>query len=78
MAQDAVFGKTSIKCTLECVDIVNALSDERAFAKDILIHVRNRARVLIDTGLTSVQPCIPRPVRARQAHGHTRLENAVT
>ena len=78
MTQDAVCGKAPFEGTLDCIDVVNALTDERALVEHVLIHVRDRARVLVDARLASVQTRVPRPVRAGQADRHPRLEDAVT
>ena len=68
VAQDAILGKAPLECTLERVDVVDPLADERAFVEDVLIDVRDRARVRVDARLATVQPRVPRPVRAGQAH----------
>ena len=75
VAQDAVCGKAPSERTLEGVDVVNALADERALVEDVLIHVRDRARVLVDprrhlrTGARSATGWCRAGSRTRAAEG---------
>ena len=64
VAQDAVGRKASFECPLERIDVVDALADERALVEDVLVYVRNGARVLVDARLAPVQARIARPVGA--------------
>jgi hypothetical protein len=74
VAQDAVRRETPLECAVERVDDVNALADERAFVEDVLIRVRDRARVLVDPWLASVQALPTSGVdRAMSAMTRTRL-----
>ena len=77
VAEYAILGKAPAQGLLECIDIVDALADEGSFAKDILVNIRDRARVRIDPGVTTIQPRIERAVGARQTDRHTRLQDAI-
>ena len=77
MAENPVLGEAPIERLLERIDIVNPLADERAFAEQVLVDIGDGARIGIDARLAAAQPRIPRPVGARQAHRHARLQDAV-
>ncbi len=78
VAEDPVLGETSFERSLEGINLVNALADERAFAKQVLVNIGNCTRIGIDTGLASPHCRIPRPVHAGQAYGDPWLKDAVT
>ena len=73
VTEDTVLGKAAVERPLERVHVVNALADERAFTKEVLIHIGDGAGIRIDARLTPEQSRIPRQSLARQTHGHTRL-----
>jgi hypothetical protein len=77
VAEDVVVGKAPGERALEHVDVVDSLADERAFAEGVLVHIRNRARIRVDARIARMEACVPRPVRSRQAHAHTRLQDPV-
>ena len=77
VAQNSILRETTGERALESIDVVDAFADERAFVEKILIHIRDRARVGIDPDFAGVQPNESGTVRARQAHVHPRLQNAV-
>ena len=77
MAQDPVFGEASAQRPLEGVDFVDTFADEGTFAEHILVDVGDGAGIRIDTRLAPEQLRVPGPVRARQAHGHAGLKDAV-
>ena len=77
VAEDPVLGKASLERLLERIDIIDPLADEGAFTEQVLVNIGDGARVRIDARLAPAQPRIPRPVRARQAHGHARLKDAI-
>ena len=77
MAEDAVLGKAPVERPLERIDVVDPLANERAFAEQVLVDIGDGARIRVDARLTPEQSRIPRPVRAGQAHGHARLQDAV-
>ena len=60
VAEDAVVGKSPAQRAFERIDCIDALADERAFAEQILIHVRHRTRVRVDARLAAVQLRIAR------------------
>jgi len=66
MAQDPVVRKAPAQCLLEGVDVVNALADERAFAEQILVGIRDGACVGIDARLATEQLRIARAIRPRR------------
>ena len=66
-----------IERLLEGIDVVDPLADKRAFAKHVLVDIRDGARVRVDARLPPVQPCIARAVRPRQTDRHARLQDAV-
>src|SRR5271154_639228 len=57
--------------------LVDALSREDAFAKEVLIDVRDSARVDIEASLTGVERCKAGARCRRNADPNTRLKNAV-
>ncbi len=77
VTQDAIFGKAILQRALERVDVVDALADERTFAEQVLVDVGDGARIRINPGLGAEEPRIARAIRARQAHRHARLHDAV-
>ena len=60
VAQDPVVGKAAVQCAFECVDIVDALADERAFAERVLVDVGHGARIRIDPRVAAMQARVPR------------------
>ena len=48
VAENAVFGEAPVERPLECIDIVDALADERAFVEQVLVYIGNGARVRVD------------------------------
>ena len=77
VAEDPVLGEASVERPLERIDVIDPLADERAFTEQVLVNIGDGARIRVDARLAPAQPRIPRPVRARQAHGHARLKDAV-
>ena len=59
VAENSVFRKASGQCAFERVDLVDSLSDERAFLKKVLIHIGDRASVRIDPRIARVEPDEP-------------------
>ena len=78
VAEDSVLGETSFERSLEGINFVYALADERAFTKQVLINIGNCTRIGIDAWLASAHCRIPRPVHARQAYGDPWLKDAIT
>ena len=76
VAEDRVFWKNAA-AVLEGVDVVDALADEGALVEKVLVEVGDDPRVGIDAGGARGEAAEPRPLGARQAHRHPRLENAV-
>src|SRR6185295_16288473 len=78
MTKNPVFGEAPLEGLFERLDVIDPLADERAFLEEVLVDVGDGARIGIDTGLAPEKPRIPGPVRAGEAGGHARLQNAVT
>jgi hypothetical protein len=78
VTQDAVVGKAMTQRLFEGIDVIDALADERSFAEQILVDVRDTASVWIDSGRVSLQLCIMRLACAGQAAGQPRLQDAVS
>jgi hypothetical protein len=55
VTENPILGESAVERLLECVDVIDALADERALADPILVDVGNGARVRIDTGIAAVQ-----------------------
>ena len=77
VAEDPVVGETPAQRPFECINLIDALADERAFTEQVLVNIGNGASIRIDAELTGAHARIPRPVRAGQAHRHPWLKNAV-
>jgi hypothetical protein len=77
VAEDGVVGEAPFQAQLERIDRVDALANERAFVKHVLIHVRDHLRIRIDTRIAGIQLRIARTRRAGQADAHARLQHAV-
>jgi hypothetical protein len=52
VTQNSVLRKVSA-ASIKHIDVVNAFADERAFGKQILIHIRDDSRVRIDAGIAT-------------------------
>ena len=77
VAEDPVLRKAPTQRPLERINVIDPLTDEGTFVKEILVNVGNGACVRVDAWLTPEQVCVPRPVRARQAHGDAWLKDSV-
>ena len=77
MAEDSILGKAGIERPLEGVDVVDALADERALAEQVLVDVRDGARVRVDPGLAPEELRVARTLCSGQARAHARLQDAV-
>ena len=77
VAEHGVLGEASLHGPLERIHVVDSFSDERAFPKDILIHVGHFPRVGIDARITGEKSHEPGTSGARQAHADSRLQDAV-
>ena len=76
VAEDCLLWKYAA-ATLEGVYIVDAFANEGALIEEILIEIGDNPCVGIDARTTSGDPAKPRSPRARQAHAHPWLEDAV-
>ncbi len=72
-----VFSGKSPQRLREGVHVVDALADERPFAEQILVDVRNDARVGVDARVAREQAHEPGSAGARQADADARLQDAV-
>ncbi|MBK7332823.1 MAG: hypothetical protein IPI87_10830 [Betaproteobacteria bacterium] len=77
VAQDPVLRKAAAERALERVDVVDPLSDEGALAEDVLVDVRDGARVRIDAGVAGMQARVPRAAGPGQARAHAGLQDCV-
>ena len=77
MAEDAIFGKAARERVFEGINIVDALADERAFLKPVLIDIGNSPCIGVNTRIIAVEPGVSGAVHAGQAHGNAGLQNAV-
>ncbi|HEU5294570.1 MAG TPA: hypothetical protein VFU71_07265, partial [Burkholderiaceae bacterium] len=77
VAEHAVLRQTPAEHMLERIHIVDALSDERSLAEQILVDVADGARVRVDAGIAAEEPAEARAARGRQAHADARLQDAV-
>ncbi len=77
VAEDPVLGQPTVEGLLERIDVVDPLADEGAFVENVLVHIGDGARVRVDPRFAPEQTRIARPVLARQAAGHARLQDAV-
>ena len=59
MAQDPILGKAIVERALECVDVVDSLTDERTLAEHILVNVGHGTRIGIDARVSAVQSRVP-------------------
>ena len=77
MTEDRVFGEATGNGLLECIHIIDTFANKRPFLEDILIDIRDRARVRVNPDVAGKQFDKPRPSGAGQAHTHARLQDAV-
>ncbi len=78
MAEDGVIRNPAGQRSLENVDIVDSLADIRAFLEEVLVDVRDRERVRVETVRPGERALIQRSLAAdRQRGRHARLKNAV-
>ena len=59
-------------------DVVDTLADEGALVEEVLVEVRDDTRVGIDPGGARGEAAESRPLRARQTHRDSRLDDAVS
>jgi hypothetical protein len=50
VAEDPVFGKAPFEGPFECIHIIDALADERAFTEQVLVNIGDGPRIRIDAG----------------------------
>ena len=77
MTEYPVFRESSCERSLERIDVVDPLADERTLAEQVLVNIGDGARIRVDAGLASEQPRIALAVRARKAHCNARLQDAI-
>ena len=78
VAEDLVLRQPIVECALKRIDVVDALSDERALLEHVLIDVGDRTRVWIDAGLAAKPASEPRARDARHTDADARLQDRVT
>src|SRR5437867_13051885 len=64
VAQYPVLGEAVLERALECIDLIDSLTDERAFTEHVLVDIGNGACIGVDARLATVESRVPRPVRA--------------
>ena len=62
MAENPVLGKSTFESSLEHLDIIDPLADERSLMEEVLVNIGDGARIRVDARLTPEQSRIPRPV----------------
>ena len=78
MAQERVLGRPARQGRLERIHVVDALSDVRAFAEQILINIGDRVRVRIHAGRSRENALEPGALTlAGEGGRHSRLQDAV-
>lgn len=77
MAEDAVLGQTTLERMLEGFDVIDTLAHERSFVEQVLIHIRDHARVRIDARFASEHPGKPRGASRAQTGADAGLQDAV-
>ena len=59
MTEQSVAREATVEHLLHGIDFIDSFSRENAFAIQILIHIRDRARVDIEPGLSGINICQP-------------------
>lgn len=77
VAEHAVVGEAAIQGPLEGIHGVDALANEGAAEKQVLIDVRHSLGIGVDTGIAAEQACIGRARHAGQADAHAWLQDRV-
>ena len=77
MAENTVIRESTIQGTFECIDLINALADEGALVKQILIDIRDSLRIGINAGFAAAQARIQSLVARRETHRHPWLQDAI-
>nr|GFC86757.1 hypothetical protein [Tanacetum cinerariifolium] len=77
VAEDLVVRQATFQRAGKSIHLVDALADERALLEQVLIDVRDRSGIGIDTGIAAEQLGVGRAGDAGQADAHARLQNGV-
>ncbi len=77
VAEDAILRQAALERMLERFDVIDALAHERAFVEQVLVDIRDHARVRIDAGLAAEHPGKPRGAARAQAGADAGLQDAV-
>ena len=77
MAQDGVLWKIATEL-FKRFDVIDAFSDKRSLAKEILIDIGNNACIRIDARIRFQQSDEPGPARTRHADRDAWLQNGVS
>src|SRR5579859_4590789 len=78
MAEQSILREPAIEHAVDRFGFENALAGKNGLSVEVLIDVRHRARVNVETGLTRVDVGETRSRGALNADAHTRLQNPVT
>ncbi len=77
VAEQCVVGHPAAQRPLECVDVVDAFADVAAFTKKVLIHIRHRSGVRVETDVSRKHERERRRRRADRADGDARLKHGI-
>ncbi|MNB96793.1 hypothetical protein D3C75_440060 [compost metagenome] len=77
VAEDAVLGQATLQCMLEGVDVIDALAHEGPFVEQVLVDVRDHARIRIDARLAAEHPGKTRSAAPPQTGADAGLQDAV-
>src|SRR5436190_13972048 len=78
MAENPIVRELAAHRAFESIQVINAFADKRPFLKEILIHIRDRARVGVNARIAGKYPGEARSAGAGKTHRHARLQNTVT
>src|SRR5258708_2850911 len=77
VTQQSIAGEAAIQHAMQCVDFVNPFSYKNAFAVKVLIYIRRRMSIDIETSLSRIDACQPGARRTLNAYPDPWLQNAV-
>ena len=78
MREQGVAWEAPLQHLVQNADVVDSLARKDAFAKEILVHVRDRTRIDVEAGLAGVDGRQPGSRGRGDADADARLQDAVT
>src|SRR5579872_6584546 len=78
MTQQRVPRKAPVEHTMQCFYFVNSFTNKNSFTVKVLINVRSRVSVDIESGLSRINAGQPRARGTLHADPDPRLQNAIT